>query len=186
MRSDRNRTILVLFLLFHVFGYTSGSFAQQSIEVPKKALPRFYKVNEGLCRGGQPKNNGFEILKKMGIKTVVNFRNNNDKQPVVKNLGMKQVHIPLTAIGGIDNRSIRDFFTVLNDPDNHPVFVHCRRGADRTGAMIAFYRIAFQRWDPEKAYTEAREIGLRWWYFKLGKQIRNFNRELFSDLIPSR
>ena len=183
MRRYTYKTIFVLLLLFSVLGFAAGISAQESIDIPEKALPRFHKVSEDLYRGGQPEKNGFEILKKMGIKTVVNFRENIDEQPVVRNLGMELIHIPLTARGGIDDRSIREFFSILNNPDNYPVFVHCKRGADRTGAMIAFYRIAFEGWDPEKAYKEARDIGLRWWYFKLRKQIRNFNPEPFSDLI---
>ena len=63
---------------------------------------------------------------------------------------------------------------ILNDPANYPIFIHCRSGADRTGAMVALYRIAAQDWDGKKAVVEAREIGMRWWYFGLKDQIQDF------------
>jgi protein-tyrosine phosphatase len=44
------------------------------------------------------------------------------------------------------------------------VFVHCKRGADRTGAFIGLYRVVRQGWNVEQAYEEARAIGMRWWY----------------------
>jgi tyrosine-protein phosphatase SIW14 len=177
-----NRTsVHLLFLLLLVSG-----IAVRSEELPEaslKELPRFHKVNEGLYRGGQPKASGFEILQAMHIKTVINFRNDNDEREDVERLGMEHVHIPLSAWNGIQILSVREFFKILNDPDNYPIFVHCKRGADRTGAMIAFYRIAFQQWTPEQAYEEARDIGLRWWYSRLKNQIRNFDLKYYMDII---
>lgn len=165
---------------------TSGIRAPETGEVPEKALPRFHKVNGDLYRGGMPEEEGFRYLRDIGIKTVVNLRKNDDERSRVESLKMKYVHIPLSAMGGIDDSSIREFFKIVNDPDSCPVFVHCRRGADRTGTMVAFYRIAFEGWEPERAYREARDIGLSWWYFKLRKQIRNFDPKRFSEFIPSK
>ncbi len=177
-------------IAFQIFILLVGSFvpahADNLPEIPEKALPRFHRVNQDLYRGGMPREDGFRFLKKMGIKTVVNFRNDNDEKSLVESLGMKHVHIPLTASRGIADFYIQEFFKVVNNPANYPVFVHCRRGADRTGTMIAFYRIAFEGWDPEQAYREARNIGLHWIYFKLRKQIRSFNPEPFSELVPAK
>ncbi len=151
---------------------------------PEKAIPRFHKVNDTLYRGGMPQDGGWGLLEEMGVATVVTFRNESPERALVESLGMRHVAIPLTATQGVPGHAIQEFFKVMREPWNHPVFVHCRRGADRTGAMVAFYRIAFEGWDPERAYREARDIGLRWWYFKLRKQIRQFGPEPFSGRIP--
>ena len=37
-------------------------------------IPRFHRVAEGLYRGAQPAEDGFQALQAMGIKTIVNFR----------------------------------------------------------------------------------------------------------------
>jgi protein-tyrosine phosphatase len=51
---------------------------------------------------------------------------------------------------------------LLNDAAAGPVFVHCRRGADRTGTVLACYRIAHDGWDNSKALSEARSLGMSW------------------------
>ena len=141
-----------------------------------KGIPRLQMIAEGLYRGGQPEPEGFEYLKKSGIKTIVNLRTENDEESIVKRLGMNYVHIPITikAWSRIPDPAINEYFKVLNDPANYPVFFHCRRGADRTGAMASFYRIAAQGWEPGKAYDEARDIGMRWWFPAIKQQIRTF------------
>lgn len=73
---------------------------------------------------------------------------------------MHYVHIPLAGMAAPSDRQIATAFAVLNDPTAWPVFVHCRRGADRTGTVIACYRIAHDHWDNEKALSEARMQGM--------------------------
>lgn len=137
-------------------------------------IPRFYKVADGFYRGGQPEGKDFEVLQKQGIKTVINLRPENDEKPIVESLGMSYVHIPLSAWDHVPDGAIETFFQTINDPANQPVFVHCRRGADRTGVMVGFYRIAFQGWDARKAHREARALGMRWWYRGLKHQLYEF------------
>ena len=41
-----------------------------------------------------------------------------------------------------------------------PVFIHCRRGSDRTGTVLACYRISHDHWQNQKALEEAKTYGL--------------------------
>jgi protein tyrosine/serine phosphatase len=41
-----------------------------------------------------------------------------------------------------------------------PVFIHCIHGCDRTGTMIACYRIAHDQWSNKAALAEAKRYGL--------------------------
>jgi protein tyrosine/serine phosphatase len=145
-------------------------------DTTNRDIPRFLKVDEGLYRGGQPVSEGFEFLKQKGIKTVINLRTEDKEGDIVRGLGMKYVHIPVRihVWSKIPDEAIAKFFETVRDPANQPVFVHCRRGADRTGAMIGFYRISMQGWNGNDAYSEARKIGMRWWYPNVKGQIRNF------------
>jgi protein tyrosine/serine phosphatase len=151
-------------------------------------IPRFQMIDDGLYRGGQPELEGFEFLKNKGIKTVINLRTENGEEQIVKELGLNYIHIPISIKmwSKIPNAAIQEYFKVLNDPANYPIFFHCRRGADRTGALAGFYRIAVQGWEPKKAYSEARDIGMRWWYPAIKQQIYDFNgRKIEADLTPS-
>nr|UXE44161.1 hypothetical protein Hi04_10k_c1170_00008 [uncultured bacterium] len=135
-------------------------------------------VADGLYRGGQPERVGFEYLKSHGVKTIINLRPENEEEPIVRELRMKYVHIPISIKiwSKIPQPAIDQYFEVLSDPSNYPIFFHCRRGAERTGAMAGFYRIATQGWEPAKAYSEARDIGMRWWFTGLKQQIQSFKR----------
>jgi tyrosine-protein phosphatase SIW14 len=171
--SMRRPTVATLAVL--LAAVAASILAQPSNSTPSSdSIPRFCQVSEDLYRGGQPSAAGFEFLKRKGIKTVVNLRLENDEKPIVEGLGMKYVQIPLRAWDRIPDEAIQAFFRVLRDPDSRPVFIHCRRGADRAGAMIGFYRIAFQGWSGQEAYDEARALGMRWWYRGLKHQLYQF------------
>ena len=115
------------------------------------AMVRFGQVDTALFRGGQPDAAGFEQLKQLGIRTVVNLRRNDRERQLVEQIGFRYVDLstgltPFGLSGGIKDDVVRRFFAVVDDPDSGPVFLHCRRGANRTGAVIAMYRIARQGW----------------------------------------
>jgi len=142
-------------------------------------IARFQMIVDGLYRGGQPERPGFEYLKNSGIKTIINLRIENDEESMVRELGMNYVHIPINNMkiwSKIPQSAIDQYFKVLNDPSNYPIFFHCQRGADRTGAMAGFYRISVQGWEPAKAYSEARDVGMRWYFTGLKQQLRSFKR----------
>lgn len=143
---------------------------------PSVDIPRFQMVAEGLYRGGQPDQAGFAYLKQTGIKTIINLRTENDEAAIVTSLGMNYVHIPMEVQpwSRISDEDIQKYFEVVNNPANYPIFFHCRRGADRTGVMAGFYRVAIQGWDGKKAYAEARKVGMRWWYAGLKDQLYSF------------
>src|SRR5215470_13164410 len=163
----------VLFLLQVT---STNSFAEP---LSTKHIPRFQMIAAGLYRGGQPGRDGFEFLKNNGIKTVINLRSENDEEVIVKKLGMNYVHIPMSIApwSKIPEAAIDQYFKVLSDPANYPIFFHCRRGADRTGAMAGFYRVAAQGWEPAKAVKEAQQVGMRWWFPRVKQQIFTFKRK---------
>jgi tyrosine-protein phosphatase SIW14 len=150
-------------------------------------IERFHRVDDRLYRGAQPDAAGFRYLRDLGVRTVVNLRMEDDavktgERQIVESLGMRYVNLPVED-GSFFTRSrripadvISGFFEIFDSPDSGPVFVHCHRGADRTGAVVSFYRIARQGWDGVRAYAEAREIGMRSWYQGLKRQIEEFSQ----------
>ncbi len=165
---------------------TPAAFGTLPKDLNTKEIPRFQMISAGLYRGGQPDREGFQFLKESGFKTVINLRTENDEESIVKELGLNYVHIPISIKmwSRIPSAAIDRYFAVLSDPSNYPIFFHCRRGADRTGALAGFYRIAVQGWEPRKAYSEAREVGMRWWYPAIKKQLENFKHSS-TDLLKT-
>ena len=146
-----------------------------------KSLPRFHQVAPGVYRGGQPKEGGYEWLKQRGVKTIINLRDERDERKHVESLGFNYVYLPMDARDEISPSAIQTFLETVSDPARQPVFVHCHRGADRTGFMVGVYRIAKQGWTPEQAYDEARDIGMRWWYRGLKRQLFEFAAKVHPD-----
>ena len=140
-----------------------------------EGLPNFAKVSDALYRGAQPSAEGFARLKEMGVKTVVNLRAVTSDSDLMKGLGLSYVHISFKP-WHIEEEDIMDFLKIVTDPGNQPVFVHCRHGADRTGTMVAIYRVTVQKWDLEKALSELPNFG----FHKVWDNLKDYMREEFQ------
>jgi len=116
------------------------------------------RVSNTLYRGAQPHPEGFAELKKLGIAVVVDFRDGSGgihkEKERVEAQGMTFVSIPWNAHHDPSRDVITTFFTTLHDNPGKKIFVHCERGADRTGTMIALYRITYDHWTPDQAVRE--------------------------------
>jgi protein tyrosine phosphatase (PTP) superfamily phosphohydrolase (DUF442 family) len=138
----------------------SGLEHQPARRTTLVGVGNFGEVTPTLYRGGQPKPAGFEGLAKMGINIVVDVRlSGRDKErKEVEKLGMQFVEIPWHCLVPKDETFVR-FLTLLRQNPDKKVFVHCRYGDDRTGMMIAAYRMAVEGWTPEEARKEMQQFG---------------------------
>jgi len=140
-------------------------------------IPNFHQVNPWLYRGGRPRQEGFTQLKQIGIKTIINLeRELFEKEPgeVKKErnwateANIQFYHIPMHPICAPKKEDVERATTLIIDPANQPVFVHCDRGSDRTGIVIAAYRMGYEDRTFQQAYEEMvryghRTIVLFWW-----------------------
>lgn len=183
----RNKIILLTIVSFILLLYCSQEAskplagtqesrpANWAVPLEREGLSNLYKVSDDLYRGAQPKPTGVEELKKLGIKTIVNLRNSNLDEKMITGSGINYFHIPISSIFPRKKKFAR-FLEIVSDPANCPVFVHCRRGADRTGTAVALYRIKVQEWKVEDAINEMVNGGYHFnpLYFNLKSLVRNF------------
>jgi len=123
-------------------------------------VPNFHQVDEHVYRGAQPRGPGFASLAEMGIKTVIDLRGEHTEETAVQSAGMRYVRLPWREFKAPTDSQVRALLTLLKDSSTWPVFVHCRRGADRTGTAIACYRIEHDHWSNEQALAEAKAFGM--------------------------
>ena len=111
-----------------------------------------------LYRGAQPSSASFVALQQMGITIIVNFRDEHNETAAekreVEGLGMKYVGIPWKRTQTPSNAQVVQFLDLVRTNPQAKIFVHCKRGADRTGTMIAAYRIAVQHDPVSEAVSE--------------------------------
>lgn len=124
----------------------------------RKGLPNLHKVSDTLYRGAQPDPAGFDELRSLGVKTVVNLRAFHSD---ADNVGKPDLHYQEISFKTWhpEEEDMVKFLRIVGDTNNAPVFVHCQHGADRTGTMCALYRIAVCGWDKEEAIREMTEGG---------------------------
>jgi protein tyrosine/serine phosphatase len=133
--------------------------ARQATETPGINIENFGKVNDNYYRGSQPMQAEFEQLKKLGVKTVIDLRKDSlsEAPEWVRRSGMKYFNIPLKASTAATEEQTTYFLSLVNDPSNWPVYVHCKGGRHRTGALTAVYRITHDKWTADQAFQEMKK-----------------------------
>jgi tyrosine-protein phosphatase SIW14 len=125
----------------------------------EKGVPNFGEVTPTLYRGGLLNTAGLKTLAKMGITVVVDTHANDEsEEKTVRSLGMTYVAIPWHCPWPKDEVFVK-FLKVLHENRGKKVFVHCRLGDDRTGMMVAAYRMADEGWTADEAMNEMRTFG---------------------------
>ncbi len=156
-----------------------ASQAQQ--EPSSKDLPNFHKVSDQLYRGAQPMGGGIKKLAELGIKTVVNLRGEEDlvsaERKIVESSGLRYFSIPMPGLSAPSDEEVARVMSIVNNPDNQPVFLHCKRGADRTGTILAIYRISHDGWTADRAIAEARHYGMSWAEFGMRTYISDYYKK---------
>jgi tyrosine-protein phosphatase SIW14 len=155
-------------------------FALPALAGPSaEGINNFRRVDEHVYRGAQPTNEGFNYLAKIGVKTVVDLRERGDRADrearLVTSLGMQYVNVPMSGLTPPTEAEITRILGLLEDVSPGAVFVHCMRGADRTGAVIAAYRIDHNHWDNAQALNEAMSCGMSFFQIPRQSYIRNFH-----------
>lgn len=159
---------------------TLAFIASAQVEPQITEVPNFHRVNEHLYRGGQPQPGGIQRLAALGIKTIVNLRaadkRSHAEEAEVQAAGLRYFNLPMPIYAKPTNRQVEQALDILSDPQNQPVFVHCKRGADRTGTIIAAYRITHDGWTSTQAKQEATRYGMMQTQFEMRDYITDYHR----------
>jgi len=201
-RIPRAITFVVLVLLCGASGSGFGTQATEgtrnsartSAGTPVSKLQlhgvaNFGEVTPTLYRGAQPTAEGLENLKVFGVQAVVNFRNEPERiaaeRRIVERLGMRYVSIPWRGRDKPSDAQVAEFLSFLQANPGTRIYVHCRRGAERTGLMVAAFRMTTQGWTPSQALAEMETFGFRGFRFRhLKRYVKEFP-ERFPQSLPS-
>ena len=117
-------------------------------------------------RGAQPSTQGLVELKKLGVTTIVDLRGNRGpvarERALAESLGMRFIDIPVNGGSPPANAQVAEFLKLFQQAEPQKIFVHCYFGSDRTGVMVAAYRMADQNWTADQAVEEMYSFGFHY------------------------
>ena len=159
----------------------AGTAAAQETGRDEASLPNFHRVNEHLYRGAQPQAGGVERLAGMGVKTIINLRQPDEmtraEEAAARRAGLRYFNVPMEGFDRPTDEQVARVIALVDDRQNWPVFVHCHHGKDRTGTIMAVYRMTHDGWTSEEAKAEAKRYGMSRWQFKMRDYISDYYRD---------
>jgi protein tyrosine phosphatase (PTP) superfamily phosphohydrolase (DUF442 family) len=132
---------------------------QTTADEPTVKIKNFGQMDERFYRGGQPKEKDYKALAQLGIRTIIDLREDPEayEKPMVESLGMTYVNIPMIAKKYPTPEATEMFLKTVNNPATGKFFVHCAGGRHRTGVMGAVYRMQFYNWNFAQVYKEMKQ-----------------------------
>lgn len=153
-------------------------------------------VAAGIYRSGQVTDQDLHSFRLMGGVTVVRVNADTPngyptpaaERAAAQNYGLSHIFIPLPGFWAPDDADISHILSIVADTKNHPLLVHCQHGEDRTGMIVACYRIKFEKWSADLALLEAKQHNMSWASFLMRRYVREFadrlSRHIAVDSTP--
>lgn len=132
---------------------SSALYAADAIKVD--GVENSYRICKDLYRSAQPEPAGFTALEQMGIRSVLNLREYHKDTRKARHTKLHLMAYPVAA-GEVTAADVENCLALIAGAPK-PVLVHCWHGSDRTGIVVAAYRIVFQKWSVEAAEREFRD-----------------------------
>ncbi len=119
--------------------------------------------------GAMPPAQMAAVAKKLGLRTVVDFRtyrpgqdstnttpleNIDAEREALAAEGIRHIHLPTPQVPS--DATVGKFLAVMADPANRPILIHCYHGVGRTELFAALYRMEFEGWSNDKARNATR------------------------------
>ncbi|SRR5258708_4523198 len=123
-------------------------------------IDNFARVDSTYYRGAQPEGHDYADLKALGVRTIINLTSDDaepNEKAMAQSVGIKYVQIPMTTHTVPTSAQLSQFLSLVNDPADQPVYVHCVGGRHRTGVMTAVYRMTHEGWTAARAFNEMKQ-----------------------------
>ena len=154
-------------------------------------IDNFGRINDHYFRGALPTAQDLADLAKLGVKTTIDLTDgdgDNNEKRLAEAAGLKFFKIAMNTRVVPTAEQIATFLSIVNDPANQPVYVHCVGGKHRTGVMTAIYRMTQERWAPDRAFQEMKsfKFGADFLHPEFKKFVLAFKPSMFGvPVLPS-
>jgi uncharacterized protein (TIGR01244 family) len=142
------------------------SAAAQKVTKPSvPGVTNFARLETTIACAGATTPEAVPAIKEMGYKSIINMRlasepgaNVEGEAAAAKAAGLNFIHLPFNA-SSPDPAVPAAFLKEVTKPENEPAFIHCASG-NRVSAMWMIKRMVVDKWDADRAASEAAELGL--------------------------
>lgn len=131
-------------------------------------VPNLVQVDPGVWRGGQPTVKGWKYLAMLGLTNDLKL--NVEELVEERTNGFNLIYAPITTQQQLFG--VPTAFPLKAAARVRPgTYVHCEHGQDRTGLIVAVYRVHFDGWTKQQAEQEMLSHGFHkvlhglweWW-----------------------
>ena len=144
------------------FNFLNGPFNKYASSVVHKQF-NFHIVDSGIWRSSKPNKESLLRMRQYGLKTIINLRRSrsfhNWEKQYADNLGVNYYNFPMSPRIHQDYNELKDILNIIRDPSNQPVLIHCREGKDRTGLIVALYKLQLTKATFDEVHREMLMYG---------------------------
>ena len=143
----------------------AAPYAQTVTKATVPGVTNFARVETTIACAGATTPAAVADLKKMGFASIINLREASEagadidaEAATAKAAGINFIHLPFNTARP-DPAVADTFLKTITDRKNDPAFIHCASG-NRAAAMWMIKRMQIDKWDADRAGTEAAALGL--------------------------
>jgi tyrosine-protein phosphatase SIW14 len=183
MKNSFFRSTAAMFLaaIVGLSAVSAQTHTEQVQDLSKIDIGNFGQMDDRLYRGAQPEPDDYASLAAIGIKTIVDLRNDptDYEKAAAEANGMKYVNIPMSGWKYPDDEDVEAFMALMNNPETGKVYVHCKAGKHRTGLVGAIYRFNNYDWSYDQAYKEMKKYNYTSWpvHFNIKSYVKSYSKQ---------
>jgi protein tyrosine/serine phosphatase len=183
-RFERNTLSTSFAILTLILTLSASSFGQGHVDsrFANIKIKNFGEMDERFYRGAQPKEQDYKDLAGLGIKTVVDLRNDPEsyEKRDVEALGMRYVNIPMSDTEYPQGAQVDQFLKLIDDPATGKLYIHCAGGRHRTGVIGAVYRFNHDHWNYDQVYAEMKNYDFytRWGHGAMKQFVQDYWQQI--------
>ena len=178
-------------LLALVFGLSitvsTSAKSKLSEQFPNVRIKNFGQMDDRFYRGGQPEEGDYQSLAALGIKTIIDLRDDPEayEKRIAETLGMRYVNIPMSDKKYPSDSKIEEFLKLVSDAETGKFYVHCAGGRHRTGVIGAVYRYNFYNWNYDQVYKEMKDFDYysRWGHGAMKDYVQDYYQRIQAGQI---
>lgn len=121
------------------------------------SLDNLFRISPDLYRSEQPTPAQIPDLKKFGLKSVLSLRHYHADPHEFERAGIATFEHRMDA-GKVSTADLIAVLKLIRSAPK-PVLLHCWHGSDRTGFVVAGYRMVFMNWTADQAIDELSHGG---------------------------